>query len=51
MSHLLIHGFLHLLGFDHEQEDEAEEMEKIEIAIMQELGYEDPYTELPMQVM
>ena len=41
--HLLIHSFLHLLGFDHITEKEAEEMEKLEIAILAEFGIQSPY--------
>ena len=37
-SHLLIHGYLHLLGFDHETEDDAAEMEPLETKILAELG-------------
>lgn len=42
-AHLIIHGTLHLQGFDHETEDEAHEMESIERQVMQDLGYADPY--------
>ncbi|MCK3656307.1 rRNA maturation RNase YbeY [Pasteurellaceae bacterium Macca] len=42
-AHLAIHGTLHLLGYDHLTDEEAEEMESLETAIMQSLGYEDPY--------
>jgi probable rRNA maturation factor len=42
-THLLIHGLLHLIGFDHEENDEAEEMERIEVAILATLGIESPY--------
>lgn len=42
-AHLAIHGTLHLLGYDHIEDDEAEEMESLETEIMQSLGYEDPY--------
>lgn len=42
-AHLAIHGTLHLLGYDHIEDDEAEEMEGLETEIMQSLGYEDPY--------
>jgi probable rRNA maturation factor len=40
---MLIHGTLHLLGYDHTEEQEAEEMEGIEIAILQNLSIDDPY--------
>lgn len=43
LTHLIIHGFLHLLGFDHETELEAEEMEKLETVILGGLGIADPY--------
>lgn len=43
--HLLIHGFLHLLHYDHETEDEAEEMESLERAIFHQSGWPDPYAE------
>ncbi|NUF50284.1 rRNA maturation RNase YbeY [Gilliamella sp. ESL0250] len=42
-AHMIVHGCLHLLGYDHILDEEAEEMENIEIAIMQQLGFEDPY--------
>ncbi|TDB59752.1 rRNA maturation RNase YbeY [Photorhabdus khanii] len=42
-AHMVVHGCLHLLGYDHIEDDEAEEMESLETEIMQELGYADPY--------
>ncbi|EFM90173.1 putative metalloprotease [Actinobacillus pleuropneumoniae] len=42
-THLAIHGTLHLLGYDHIEDAEAEEMEGLETEIMQSLGFEDPY--------
>lgn len=42
-AHLAIHGTLHLLGYDHIDEREAEEMEALETEIMQSLGFADPY--------
>jgi probable rRNA maturation factor len=42
-SHLIIHGVLHLLGYDHEQEADALQMETKEIAILQQLGIASPY--------
>ena len=43
LSHLIIHGILHLLDFDHENDTNAIEMEEIEINIMSNLGYKNPY--------
>lgn len=42
-AHMVVHGSLHLLGYDHIEDDEAEEMEALERDIMQELGFADPY--------
>jgi metalloprotein, YbeY/UPF0054 family len=42
-AHLTIHGVLHLLGFDHVEEAEAEEMEALERQILASLGIADPY--------
>lgn len=42
-AHLIVHGVLHLQGWDHEDEQEAEEMEQEERAILAQLGYPDPY--------
>ena len=44
-AHMLVHGTLHLLGFDHITDEEAEEMEKLEVVILKELGFADPYLE------
>ena len=43
LSHLAVHGFLHLLGYDHESEAQAETMEQLERAILGRLGVPDPY--------
>ena len=43
MTHLLLHGLLHLLGYDHIEDDEAHEMERIEIEILQKIGIKNPY--------
>lgn len=43
MSHLLVHGFLHLFGYDHMSDDEAEEMEALEVEILRALGISNPY--------
>ena len=42
-AHLVVHGMLHLQGFDHEADDEAEAMEALETVILGKLGYADPY--------
>jgi len=42
-SHMIMHGFLHLLGYDHENEEEAEEMEDLERRALARLGIADPY--------
>lgn len=42
-AHMVVHGSLHLLGYDHIEDDEAEEMESLETQIMTGLGFEDPY--------
>jgi probable rRNA maturation factor len=44
-AHLTVHGALHLLGWDHEDEREAEAMEQLEHKILAGLGIEDPYLE------
>lgn len=45
LSHLTVHGFLHLVGYDHENEEEAEEMEQLERDILATLGIPDPYAD------
>ena len=42
-AHLTVHGMLHLCGYDHETEPQAELMESLEITILQKLGYANPY--------
>lgn len=42
-AHIIIHGILHLMGYDHGNETDAEFMETKETAIMQDLGFPDPY--------
>lgn len=43
LQHLIVHGLLHLLGFDHETDDEAVEMEALETEILATLGVADPH--------
>jgi probable rRNA maturation factor len=45
MTHLVIHGILHLLGHDHESDAEAAEMERAEVTALEALGIADPYRE------
>jgi probable rRNA maturation factor len=45
LSHLAVHGFLHLVGYDHETDAEAEVMESLERDILKELGIPDPYAD------
>jgi probable rRNA maturation factor len=43
LAHLVVHGFLHLLGYDHDQDGEAERMERLERDILARIGIADPY--------
>ncbi len=45
LSHLAVHGFLHLIGYDHENDDDAEAMESLEAEILAQLGIPDPYAD------
>ena len=42
-AHMVVHSVLHLQGYDHVNDDDAELMEKLEIKILQQVGFEDPY--------
>lgn len=44
-AHLLVHGILHLFGYDHQNDSDAEEMEQIEIKILEQLNINNPYEE------
>ncbi len=43
-AHLTVHGVLHLFGYDHVNDNDAQTMEKIEIDCMLTMGYSDPYS-------
>ena len=42
-AHMVVHGCLHLMGYDHEDDDDADQMEAKEIGILENLGYPNPY--------
>ena len=42
-AHMVVHGVLHLLGYDHQNAQEAAEMERMEAALLGEMGFSDPY--------
>ncbi|PMJ90460.1 rRNA maturation RNase YbeY [Vibrio sp. 10N.261.55.A7] len=42
-AHMVVHGSLHLLGYDHIEDDEAEEMESLETEFLMSMGFQDPY--------
>ena len=44
-SHLLVHGTLHLLGYDHERDGDATLMEGLETQILEKMGIADPYAQ------
>lgn len=43
LAHLAVHGYLHLIGYDHDTDRKARRMERLEVAILAELGMPDPY--------
>lgn len=45
-AHIIVHGVLHLLGYDHIEDSDAEQMEALEIAILNKLNIKNPYTEV-----
>jgi probable rRNA maturation factor len=49
-AHLVVHGVLHLLGFDHDRPAQAAQMEGLEIEILARLGFSDPYAAPPPSV-
>ena len=48
LSHLIIHGLLHLFDYDHQDNEEAELMESLEKAILASIGIDDPYADRPL---
>ena len=44
-AHLTLHGVLHLMGYDHIEDDEAEAMETLEIRLLNQLAYPNPYAQ------
>ena len=50
LSHLVVHGFLHLLGYDHDMDGEAERMERLEREILAQIGIADPYASRDAEV-
>lgn len=48
-AHLIVHGSLHLLGYDHIQEQDAKKMESLEISVLEQLHFANPYIEQSTQ--
>jgi len=48
-THLVVHGLLHLFGYDHQDDEEAEEMENLERKILAKIGIDDPYRDAPLK--
>ena len=46
LTHLMVHGFLHLFGYDHMNDEEADIMEALEIKILKKMGIKNPYAEI-----
>jgi probable rRNA maturation factor len=49
LAHLVIHGVLHLLGYDHQSDPDADRMERLETSILARMGIADPYSANPVQ--
>jgi len=49
LAHLVIHGYLHLVGYDHENDGEAEDMERLETKLLARVGVPDPYANTELQ--
>jgi probable rRNA maturation factor len=48
VTHLIVHGLLHLFHYDHDASEDAQRMEDLEVAILRELGVPDPYAGRPL---
>jgi probable rRNA maturation factor len=48
LAHLIVHGLLHLVGYDHETDDDADRMEQLETRILAAIGAADPYARPPI---
>lgn len=48
-AHMVVHGMLHLQGYDHIDDEQADEMEALEIHILKQLGFDNPYLESAFQ--
>jgi probable rRNA maturation factor len=48
-AHMVVHGMLHLRGYDHVDDDDAQEMEQLEIEILKKLGIDSPYRVMPVK--
>ena len=49
LTHLVVHGILHLLGYDHQSDPDADRMERLETSILARFGIADPYSANPAQ--
>jgi len=49
LAHMLVHGALHLLGFDHQRREEARVMERLEVQTLEKLGIVNPYSNGPLR--
>jgi len=49
-AHMVVHGILHLRGYDHQSDQDAQAMEALEKQILQEMGIDDPYRETDLTV-
>lgn len=49
LRHMIVHGTLHLLGFDHQDDDEAQTMETLEVQVLATMGVANPYADAPLE--